>query len=345
VGRHRAVDEQGMKDRIGDEAFRRYRCFSPPIDRKSEYRELGTTSQGVSVGVHRAVAEADARVLIGSVLPHLQAGFGGGWKLIFPGTCRRETLGALHRQGLSGDAGRLIGGFAHANPMRAAIREAAGLFTGPTFSISHVLGPPGTILRVRAGSVDAVQDDLAREAARRFESPETEPSDLAVIGNDPWPGDPLQSFKVFLHHRACARPDGVFVGMFWTAENEIDRSFPLPALRAIAASGAIGGAIVRNGVRLAERLASNGESPSAFMLRWARELVVDRTLLVYSPPLFDRIGGRLGPVRVFGDQVSLWNEAKRALSRLKISHPRVRVFPRGGLTYARSKNHPSTDRF
>ena len=84
VGRHHAVEEAAMKKRVGDEMFQRYRCFSPPIDKKNEYVELGTTSQGVPVGVFRPVAEADVRILIGSVLPHLQAGFGGGWKLIFP---------------------------------------------------------------------------------------------------------------------------------------------------------------------------------------------------------------------------------------------------------------------
>ncbi|GAC1304720.1 MAG: hypothetical protein NVSMB14_12230 [Isosphaeraceae bacterium] len=334
VGRHRVVDEISMKKRVGDEVFQRYRCFSPPLDKKSEYVELGRTSQGVPIGVFRPVAEADVRILIGSVLPHIQAGFGGGWKLIFPGTSRRETLGQLHRQGLRGDAGRLIGGDAHENPMRAAIREAANLLPGKTFSISHVLGPRGMVLRVKTGSVDAVQDDLAREAARRFRAPEGEPADLMVIGSNPWPGDPFQSFKVFLNHRAAARKDGVFVGFFHAEEGELNRSFPLPALHAIAATGAVGGAIARHGVRLAERLAGGAESSSAFMLRWARELIVDRTLLVFSPLLHKRIGGRLGPVRVFGDQAELWKSARSALESLGATNPRVRVFPRGGLTYA-----------
>ena len=52
--------------------------------------------------VFRPVARASLRIMIGSVLPHLQAGFGGGYKLIFPGTSHRTTLGALHRQGIDG---------------------------------------------------------------------------------------------------------------------------------------------------------------------------------------------------------------------------------------------------
>ena len=77
--------------------------------------------------IFRPVAEADLRILIGSVLPHLQAGFGGGYKLIFPGTSHRTTLGALHRQGLDGksDPAGLLGSAAAGNPMRQAIHDAA----------------------------------------------------------------------------------------------------------------------------------------------------------------------------------------------------------------------------
>jgi hypothetical protein len=64
------------------------------------------------------------------------------------------------------------------------------------------------------------------------------------------------------------------------------------------------------------------------MIRWARELVVDRDVLVYAPALHARIGPRLGPIQVFADQDALWRAAgSRGVSS-------VRVFPRGGLTYA-----------
>ncbi len=177
---------------------RAYRCFSPPVDDLAAYDDLGPTADGVPVRVFRPVARADLRILIGSVLPHMQAGFGGGYKLIFPGTSHRSTLGALHRRGLGGDgAARLLGGDAAANPMRRAIHAAAAKL-GPCVSISHLLGPPGTVLHVAAGHPDLVQDRLAAEARRRFEAPELAPGevDVVVAGNAPWPGDPMMSFKV-----------------------------------------------------------------------------------------------------------------------------------------------------
>jgi lactate racemase len=328
VGRHHAVDPPAMKRRVGDEIFARYPCFSPPVDDLASYVDLGTTPRGIPVRVFRPVARSDLRILIGSVLPHLQAGFGGGYKLIFPGTSHRSTLGALHRQGLMDgcNAGCLLGGDAAHNPMRKAIHQAASLL-GPCFSISHLLGGPGQAFRVTAGGPEVVQEMLAAEARRRFQAPESGLADIVVVSNHPWPGDPMQSFKVLLHHREATRPGGVLMGLFWTDPDEIDRSFPRTALRTIAATGAPGGWAIRRLLPLAERAMAARGSPGVFMLRWARELVVDRTVLVYSPPLHDRIGPRLGPVRLFGNQSVLWGAAMEASGNAPGVTPRIRIFP------------------
>ena len=72
------------------------------------------------------------------------------------------------------------------------------------------------------------------------------------------------------------------------------------------------------------------------MIRWARELVVDRTILVYAPPLHARIGPRLGPVRLFADQARLWRAAAEALplpcpAEAAMARPlRSASSPRGG---------------
>ncbi|GAC1466216.1 MAG: hypothetical protein NVSMB9_06550 [Isosphaeraceae bacterium] len=334
VGRHHALDDAAMRRRVGDAVADRHRCWSPPVDDRSAYADLGTTPDGVPVRVFRIVAEADLRILIGSVLPHLQAGFGGGYKLIFPGTSHRATLGALHRRGIrhdQGDVSQLLGGEARENPMRQAIRAAAERI-GPCVSVSHLLGAPGQVLRVRVGHPDPVQDALAAEARQRFKAPDAPQSDLVVVGNHPWPGDPMQSFKALLQHRAACRKGGVLVGFFWTDPHELDRSIPLSVLRAIAATRGLGGWALRHGLTLVDRMARAVGSPSAFLVHWARELVVDRTVLVYAPALFDRLGPRLGPVHLFADQPSLWKAAALALPG--VEHPRLRIFPQGGLTYA-----------
>ena len=331
VGRHHAVDDAAMRRRVGDEVASEYRCYSPPVDDVTQYVDLGTTPEGVPVRVFRPVAEADLRILIGSVLPHLQAGFGGGYKLIFPGCSHRSTLAALHRQGLGGDAGKLLGGDLDANPMRNAIRSAARLLPGSCLSISHLLGDSDQVFRVHCGEVDTVQRMLSNEAERRFRAPPGAPVDVVIAGNNPWPGDPMMSFKVLINHRAAAKPGGLLIGVFWTDPEAIGSSFPIGALRAIAATGAAGGWVARRGLSAAERVAETLGSASHFMIRWARELVVDRTVMVYAPLLAAKLGPRLGPIRLFDDQQDMWDATHRWLRR--IENPTARIFPRGGLTY------------
>ena len=335
-----------MRQRLGDSIAASYRCYSPPVDDLSAYVDLGSTPQGIPVRIFRPVAEADLRILIGSVLPHLQAGFGGGYKLIFPGTSHRTTLGALHRQGLEGksDPAGLLGGSRGRQP------DAAGDPRGSQTARAMLVDQP---LDRRSGTGFSGGCRGSRAASRifwrprrgrRFQAPPSAPADLIVAGNHPWPGDPMQSFKVLLQHRAACRSGGVLVGLFWTDPAEIDRSFPISVLRRIAATGALGAGRFDGSCRSPSGSPRPAGSPAAFMLRWACELVVDRTVLVYAPPLRDRLGPRLGPVRLFADQAALWHAAAMALDRQsRLAGPlSVRVFPQGGLTYVTAIDHRVT---
>jgi lactate racemase len=343
VGRHMPVNADAMQRRVGMEIAAEYRCFSPPVDDLSAYDDLGETPQGIPIRVFRPVAQASLRILVGSVLPHLQAGFGGGYKLIFPGTSHRTTLGRLHREGIDGRSkpAGLLGDRAAGNAMRQAIHAAAALL-GPCWSVSHLSGGRGQVFRIAAGHPERVQDILAEEGIRRLRARAAPLADLVVAGNDPWPGDPMQSFKVLLHHRAGCRSGGVLAGLFWTDPDEIDRSFPITALKCIAAIGRLGDWSIRRLLPLAHRIAKEAGSPAAFMMHWACELVIDRTVLVFSPALFARIGPRLGPVQIFTEQGDMW----RAVAATLVQRPmakageclRVRVFPQGGLTYVSETN-------
>ncbi|MBI1324600.1 DUF2088 domain-containing protein [bacterium] len=333
VGRHAAVSREDMTKRLGPEIVNSYECHSPPVDDISAYDDLGTSADGVPVRVFCPVVRADLRILIGSVLPHLQAGFGGGWKLIFPGCSHRSTLGAIHQQGLSGDAARLLGSDPATNPMRQAISRAAKLLPGGTISISHVIGRNSAeIFEVAAGDPDEVELKLAEEAMRRFAfvpDPTGNLADAIVVGNAPWPGDPLHSFKVLLNHRAACKPGGVLAGVFWTDPAELGRSFSPGLARLISKSGPVGAIATRLGLPAAENAAALLGSPKRFMMRWARELVLDRHVVVYSPEMKSHFGSRLGPVRIVDRTEDLW----RWISKSRGSGASVTTFPYGGLSY------------
>ncbi len=331
VGRHLAVDDDAMRKRVGDAVVQAYPCFSPPVDDIDQYVHLGETPQGVPVRVFRPVAQANVRVLIGSVLPHLQAGFGGGYKLIFPGTSHRSTLGALHRQGLGeGNAAALLGGDVRENPMRQAIRSAAALLPGPCFSISHLLGHPGQVLSVAAGDVDQVQERLSSTARHRLKAPDSEPADVVIAGNHPWPGDPMQSFKVLLE------PSGLGAKRRRPGWLLLDRSRGNRPLvphagseghRGLGCAGRLGREARLEGGRSGgfhpQKPQPVHDSLGARTRRRPRGAGL-------RPPALSAPGPRLGPIRIFETQEPLWEAVEECLK----NRPNlIRVFPSGGLTY------------
>ena len=78
---------------------------------------------------------------------------------------------------------------------------------------------------------------------------------------------------------------------------------------------------------------SAGGSPAAFMLRWARELVVDRTVLVYSPRSTPGLAPASAPS---GSLLTCPPCGKRAIASLDKFSPAFTADSRlsqGGLTY------------
>jgi hypothetical protein len=221
--------------------------------------------------------------------------------------------------------------------MRQAISRAAKLLPGSTISVSHVIGRNShEIFEVMAGEPDDLEMRLATIAKQRFEfksDKQTKLADLIIVGNAPWPGDPMHSFKVLLNHRAACRKGGVLAGVFWTDPAEIGRSFPLGPAKWIARSGRAGAIVTRIGLPLAEKIAAVTGSSKRFMMRWARELVVDRKVIVYSPQMKELFGRRLGSVSIAGNPDEFWSMIANATGHA----PNATLFPYGGLTYAASK--------
>ncbi|MFM7316420.1 MAG: hypothetical protein ACKO5E_05685, partial [bacterium] len=89
----------------------------------------------------------------------------------------------------------------------------------------------------------------------------------------------------------------------------------------------------RLGLPLAEKIATWRGSSKRFMMRWARELVLDRTVIVYSPEMKSLFGPRLGSVRIAGNREEFWNCMIK--NHNKVIQSAI-IFPYGGLSYAES---------
>lgn len=124
--------------------------------------EVGTTSRGTPVRVHRCVVDADVVIATGCIRPHYFAGFGAGVKAIFPGLGQATAIRINHKLKTEPNA---RAGITTTNPCREDLEEAVSLIPTPKFLLNGVCGPDGKIHHAVAGDVIkafAAGADLAR---------------------------------------------------------------------------------------------------------------------------------------------------------------------------------------
>ncbi|MCJ7490878.1 MAG: lactate racemase domain-containing protein, partial [Dehalococcoidia bacterium] len=94
-GTHGAHDNKALRAKLGQEILERFFVFQHnPYD---NCVSVGATTLGTPLSVNREVTTCDLKIGIGSILPHPQAGFGGGGKLILPGISHIDSVDRFHR--------------------------------------------------------------------------------------------------------------------------------------------------------------------------------------------------------------------------------------------------------
>lgn len=117
-----------------------------------DLRELGVTSRGTPMRVHRCVVEADLVIATGCIKPHYFAGFGAGVKAIFPGLGEATAIRVNHQ--LKTEPGARAG-IVDGNPCREDLEEAVGFLPTPTFLLNGVCAPDGLVHAAVAGDLRA----------------------------------------------------------------------------------------------------------------------------------------------------------------------------------------------
>ncbi len=148
LGTHRAMSGEEHIARLGADIVGGYRIENSIADAAERFVYLGEASNGLPAHVNRTVAEADLRVAIGQVTPHMEAGYGGGCKIILPGVCNRETVTRFHHHGLAVEANVLADGEA---PIRRVLEEFVQDKVPLHFIVNAVVGADGSVAACVAG--------------------------------------------------------------------------------------------------------------------------------------------------------------------------------------------------
>ena len=328
IGTHRVMSSEEMRTRAGSAVVSRIACHSFDCHDKEAFVYLGKTRRGTPVTLSRIAVEADLRILIGTIEPHPQAGFGGGFKNLLPGLAGAESIGHNHLLMPSAKRCNMIGTLPEDNPMRLDLEEAGRMIGGPTFIVNVVLGPRLQPVAVVCGDAVAAHRAGLKIARRIYGIELPHQVDVVISSAHPLDQDLRQAGKGVLNVAGACRPGGVIVGFLRCEQGLGNVSLPgfLPALSPLRTLVRVMGS---RGLAFLTRHLPGMAPEDRFLINFALQMLKDYHVLIFSPRLKRAAQGRFPPV-LYDDQERLFGEVIRLLGR---HAPEVAVFYQGGVSF------------
>jgi lactate racemase len=344
TGMHPPLTAEQAAGKIGAELAATVRWRSNLWRDRDKFVRAGVVRDGsasLDVRVDRGVATADLRILISAVSPHMQAGFGGGYKMYLPGCAGKETIRQLHLLGVPRRTSQQVGQSEQANRMRRLINagglkiDAAG---GRSFGVQYVMDCSDRLTSIAAGNVLACQQMLAKRCAAGYGVMVDAPADVVIANAFPRDFDLWQSFKAIANTCWAVRDNGVLICLtrcpaglngMPEARFKVSPALLRKVLRFLGPN-TVGSLLTRAVPQLA--------GDAAFFVRIALQIAARNTVIMVSPGLV-KAGARFTGLPLLETPGAAIELAQRVLGK---GPRRVIVFPSGGVSYPILTKRPLT---
>jgi len=330
TGMHIAMTDSQAAQKLGPLSSRlRWRSNNC---RDEAFHEYIGQSGSLPVRIDAGVAGADLRIVVSSVSPHLQSGFGGGFKMLLPGCAHLETIRALHRLGIGRSDRSLVGTSPEENPMRLAIDHAGQLIDerhGKTFAVQYVLDESNQPAYIATGEMIATHRMLAKQCAVGCGILTNSQADVLIANAHPRDYDLWQSFKAIANTRWAVRPGGVIICLArcpWGVEGMPIPRFAPDSIWIRRALKLLGQEALAS---MITRLLPGMASDAAFFIRLAIRAIGRNHILMVSPNLA-KAGVRFPGLDIFPE---LQQAVAVADKILKGQPVRVNLFSSAGICY------------
>jgi nickel-dependent lactate racemase len=164
TGTHAPMPPEEFARVIPAEVLARYPVISHDCDDNASLVQLGTTSRGTPVWSNRRYVEADLRLVVGNMEPHMFMGFSGGAKSASIGLSGRETIAHNHK--MLTQPGAAMNHYED-NPLRMDVEEI-GQMVRVHLTLNAILNGHKELVSALAGEPLAVMQagiPLVRELA------------------------------------------------------------------------------------------------------------------------------------------------------------------------------------
>jgi nickel-dependent lactate racemase len=210
-GTHRIMTDAEIKAKLGESIAERYAVYQHDAAKKEDLVSLGTVMAGdypVPVEINKRVLDGSFLIGLGNIVPHSDAGFSGGAKILQPGVCGVVTTAATHAA--AGFCDDIPLGMKDGNPCRAGI-EAVARKAGLSFIVNTVKNSGDEVCGIFAGDVIKAHRAGADMAERAFKVAVREPADVVVVSSYPADIDFWQASKALCAAYFAVKQGGIIV--------------------------------------------------------------------------------------------------------------------------------------
>ena len=190
LGAHRPMSREDLEKKIGKDMVNTLKVYN-----HNPYENLtliGESSLGGSLYLNRFLVESDMKIIVGSVIPHPYAGFGGGAKLILPGLAGIDTIEQNHKLAYAGKSGTI--GIVEGNERRDEMENTAKM-VGIDFSVNTVSNSKGQTAGIFAGRLTESYCEAVKYAQKVYATNVPYNLDVGVFNAFPKDNGVVQSFS------------------------------------------------------------------------------------------------------------------------------------------------------
>lgn len=193
LGTHRYMNKEEIEVCFGKEVTERVRVLNHEWEDKANLISVGSTTSGIPIVINKIAYEADYLIGVGSIVPHILAGYGGGAKIIQPGICSWETTGRTHLVPAEKDNFLELVGNTE-NKVRSEMEEVARSI-GLKFILNVVLNAKAEIVYIVSGDPVRAHRKGVEIARKVYECRIPELADILIVSAYPAEIDYWQGVK------------------------------------------------------------------------------------------------------------------------------------------------------
>lgn len=233
VGTHSVLTLEQINNKVGKETSSRLqgRLFSHD-PHASDNVIIGKTHRGTLVEVNQRVAFSDLIIGVGECMPHPDAGFGGGCKIVMPGVCSYRTVADHHFTWMRHRQSRV--NLMNGNFFYEEIADS-GRLSRLAFKLDFIINEKKEVIQAFAGDPVDEHKEASRYVASLYSTPLPNLADVTITAAFPMEVG-VQSTKALTMAGFCTRSGGAIV---WVAPQK-EAGPILPLIKEMGSSESAG---------------------------------------------------------------------------------------------------------